>query len=64
MHVFGKLVHIFGKLVHIFAWKLVSNFSKQVLRNLGTLWQPGVYNDTTLTTHTPLIKGVEVYPFN
>ena len=34
------------KLVHIFAWKLVSRASKQVSRNLGPLWQPGVYNDT------------------
>ena len=46
MHIFGELVHIFGKLVHIFAWKLVSRTSKRVSRNLGPLWQPGVYNDT------------------
>ena len=53
MHIFGKLVHIigelvniFGKFVHIFAWKLVSRTSKQVSRNLGPFWQPGVYNDT------------------
>ena len=45
-HSFGKLAHSFGKLVHIFAQKLVSRTSKQVLRNLGPLWQPGVYNDT------------------
>ena len=45
VNIFGKLVHIFGKLVHIFAWKLVSRTSKQVLRNLGSVWQPGVYND-------------------
>ena len=45
MHVFGELVNISGKLVHIFAWKLVSRTSKQVSRNLGPLWQPGVYND-------------------
>ena len=46
MHIFGELVHIFGELAHIFDRKLVSNFSKQVSRNLGPLWQPGVYNDT------------------
>ena len=46
VHIFGELVHIFGKLVHIFVWKLVSRTSKQVSRNLGALWQPGVYNDT------------------
>ena len=38
----------FGKLVHIFAWKLVSRTSKQVSRNVGPLWQPGVYNDANL----------------
>ena len=48
VHVLGKLVHIFGKLVRIFTWKLVSRTSKQVSRNLGPLWQPGVYNDTNL----------------
>ena len=46
VNIFGKLVHIFGKLVHICAWKLVSRTSKQVSRNLGPLWQRGVYNDT------------------
>ena len=46
MHIFGKLVHIFGELVHIFGRKLVSRTSKQVSRNRGPLWQPGVYNDT------------------
>ena len=45
-HIFGKLVHIFRKLVHIFAQKLVSRTSKQFSKNLGPLWQPGVYNDT------------------
>ena len=45
-HIFGKLAHIFGKLVHIFARKLVSRTWKQVLTNLGPLWQLGVYNDT------------------
>ena len=33
--------------MHICAQKLVSRTSKQVSRNLGPLWQPGVYNDTT-----------------
>ena len=46
VHIFGELAHIFGKLVHIFARKLVSRTSKQVSKNLGPLWQPGVYNDT------------------
>ena len=50
MHIFGKLAHIFGKLVHIFARKLVSGTSKQVLRNLGQLWQPGIYNDTNFVS--------------
>ena len=45
-HIFGELAHIFGELVHIFARKLVSRTSKQVLKNLGPLWQPGVYSDT------------------
>ena len=45
--IFGKLAHIFEKLVHIFARKLVSRTWKQVSRNLGPLWQPGVYNDTS-----------------
>ena len=44
VHIFGELVNVFGKLVHIFAGKLVSRTSKQVSRNLGPLWQPGVYN--------------------
>ena len=48
VHIFGQLVHIFGKLVQIFARKFVSRTSKQVLRNLGPLWQPGVYNDTKI----------------
>ena len=39
-------MNIFRKLVHCFAWKQVSRTSKQVSRNLGPLWQPGVYNDT------------------
>ena len=47
MHIFGELVHIFGRLVHILAWKLVSRTSKQVLINLGALWQQRVYNDTS-----------------
>ena len=51
-HIFGKFAHIFGKLVHIFTWKLVSRTSKQVSRNLGSLWQPGVYNDTTVNPET------------
>ena len=46
VHIFGNLAHIFGKFVQIFARKLVSRTSKQVSRNLGPLWQPGVYNDT------------------
>ena len=49
VHIFGELAHIFGKLVHIFARKLVSRTSKQVSKNLGPLWQPGVYNDTNTT---------------
>ena len=48
VHIFGELAHIFGKLVHIFARKLVSRTSKQVSKNLGPLWQPGVYNDTNM----------------
>ena len=63
MHIFGelvnivgKLVHIFGTLVHIFAWKLVSRTSKQVSRNLGPLWQPGVYNNT----NTSCFRDAEV----
>ena len=48
VHIFGELAHIFGKLVHIFARKLVSRTSKQVSKKLGSLWQPGVYNDTNL----------------
>ena len=47
-HIFRELAHIFGKLVHIFARKLVSRTSKQVSKNLGPLWQPGVYNDTNV----------------
>ena len=46
MYILGELAHIFGKLVHSFARKLVSRTSKQVSKNLGPLWQPGVYNDT------------------
>ena len=46
VHIFGELAHIFGELAHIFARKLVSRTSKQVSKNLGPLWQPGVYNDT------------------
>ena len=48
VHIFGELAHIFGELVHIFARKLVSRTSKQVSKNLGPLWQPGVYNDTNI----------------
>ena len=40
--ILGELVNIFGKLVHIFAWKLVSRTSKQVSKNLGPVWQPGL----------------------
>ena len=56
VHIFGELAHIFGKLVHIFARKLVSRTSKQVSKNLGPLWQPGVYNDTnsTIVAHSHL----------
>ena len=59
---FGELVHIFGKLVHIFAWKLVSRTSKQVSRNLGPLWQPGVYNDTKsrVLSHPALLLAASV----
>ena len=46
VHIFGKFVHIFGKLAHIFEKLVVSRTSKQVVRNLGPLWQPRVYNDT------------------
>ena len=49
VHIFGKLAHILEKLVHILARKLGSRTSKQVSRNLGPLWQPGVYNDTRTT---------------
>ena len=59
-HIFGKLAHIFGKLAHVFAWKLVSRTWKQVSRNLGPLWQPGVYNDTNarlLLEHSPWLLG-------
>ena len=47
-HIFGKLAHICEKLVHVFARKLVSRTSKQVLKVLGPLWQPGGHNDTKL----------------
>ena len=47
-HIFGELAHIFGELAHIFAQKLVPELRKQLLRNLGPLWQPGVYNDAKL----------------
>ena len=53
MHIFGELVHIFGKLVHIFGKLLVSRTSKQILRNLGPLWQPGVDNDTNFEGFRP-----------
>ena len=46
VHIFGELAHIFGKLVHISLGNYFPNFSKQVSKNLGPLWQPGVYNDT------------------
>ena len=46
MHIFGELAYIFGELVHVFARKLVSRTSKQVSKNLGPLWQLGVYKDT------------------
>ena len=60
MHIFGKLAQIFGKLVHIFAQKLVSRTSKQVLRNLGPLWQPGGNNDTNACSEEPL--GAVFFP--
>ena len=53
VHIFEEFVHIFGKVVHIFAWKLVSRTSKQVSRNLGPIWQPGVYNDTIRIMRSP-----------
>ena len=53
VHIFGELVHILGELVHILARKLVSRTSKQVWRNLGPLWQPGVYNDTNPSPRHP-----------
>ena len=40
--IFGKMVNRFRKLVNICAWKLVSRASKQISRNLGPVWQPGV----------------------
>ena len=55
-NLFGKFAHIFGKLVHIFARKLVSRTSKQVSRNLGPLWQPGVYNDTITRASTTIAE--------
>ena len=57
VHIFGELVSIFGKLVHILAWKLVSRTCKQVSRNLGPLWQPGVYNDTEIILKTTPIPN-------
>ena len=57
MHIFGKLAHIFGKLVHIFARRLVSRTSKRVSRNLGPLWQPGVYNDTNSKHKSSTLKN-------
>ena len=60
MHIFGKFAHIFGKLVQIFARKLVSRTSKQVSRNLGLLWQPGVYNDTGPLRPMLLLKGWQI----
>ena len=57
LNLFGKLVHVFGELVHIFAWKLVSRTSKQVSRNLGPLWQPGLYNDTNIVIFFSLAQA-------
>ena len=57
VHIFGELAHIFGKLVHIFARKLVSRTSKQVSKNLGPLWQPGVYNDTKLRCNDYVLRA-------
>ena len=41
-----EIVTILGDFVTIFIWKLGSRTSQQVSRNLGPLWQPGVYKDT------------------
>ena len=59
VHIFGQLVHIFGELAHIFARKQISRTSKQVSKNLGPLWQPGVYNDTNpnMGSRHPLVWG-------
>ena len=64
MHTFGELMHIFrevseyfGKFVQNFAWKLVSRTSKEVSRNWGPLWQPGVYNDTNIELAITSISG-------
>ena len=59
VHISGKLVHIFGKLVHIFARELVSRTSKQVSRNLGPLWQPGVHNYTRFFSRQTLFSLLE-----
>ena len=58
VHIFGELAHIFGKLVHIFARKQVSRTSKRVSKNLGPLWQPGVYNDTNICYTQQFAYGV------
>ena len=59
---FRELAHIFGKLVHIFARNLVSRTSKQVSKNLGPLWQPGVYNDTNTLGTLPKIVNHHLGP--
>ena len=53
MSIFGELVHFFGEVSAHFAWKLVSRTSKQVSRNLGLLWQPGVIMILAFLAHTP-----------
>ena len=66
VHIFGELAHIFGNLVHIFARKLVSRTSKQVSKNSGPLWQPGVYNDIktwpSLSPRLPSDRKVSLGP--
>ena len=58
LHILGKLSEDFGKLVHILNWKLVSRTSKQVSRNLGPLWQLGVWNRTKNTLGNLEVSGL------
>ena len=45
MHMFGELVHFSGRCAYFRLETSFQNF-KTSSRDLGPLWQPGVYNDT------------------